>query len=65
MYPRSGCIFAQALMKLSPGFVFLLVGGSWKMRLDTLNQLLSNSTQLASGSYQNVFSYKNRLSKYE
>lgn len=37
------------------------IEGSWKMRLYTFNQLLSHSTQLASGSYQNVFSYENRV----
>ena len=45
-------------------FVFIIVGGSWKMRLYTFNQLLSHSTQLASGSYQNVFSYENRYRVY-
>ena len=34
------------------------------MKLHALNKLLSHTTQLASGSYQNVFSYENRQGVY-
>lgn len=66
--PRFGQMDARSkstALKLSSSYHLVLyctciVGGSWKMRLHMLNQLLSHSTQLASGSYQNVFSYENR-----